>query len=55
MTSRNERPNAVSGPAKRPTPTRPLDGFYLIYNDTRAAGRPDQRTFAIKRTLMLAF
>ncbi|NOT26207.1 MAG: carbohydrate binding family 9 domain-containing protein [Acidobacteria bacterium] len=34
---------------------RPLSDFYLVYNDVRTAGRPDQRTFAIKHTLMLAF
>ena len=34
---------------------RPLSDFYLVYNDTRAAGRPTQRTFAVKHTLMLAF
>jgi hypothetical protein len=34
---------------------RPLSDFYLVYNDIRTAGRPDQRTFAIKHTLMLAF
>jgi hypothetical protein len=34
---------------------RPLSDFYLVYNDTRAAGRPSQRTFAVKHTLMLAF
>jgi hypothetical protein len=34
---------------------RPLSDFYLVYNDTRSAGRVGQRTFAIKHTLMLAF
>jgi len=34
---------------------RPLSDFYLVYNDTRAAGRLSQRTFAVKHTLMLAF
>jgi hypothetical protein len=34
---------------------RPLSDFYLVYNDTRTSGRPSQRTFAIKHTLMLAF
>ena len=34
---------------------RPLSDFYLVYNDTRAAGRTGQRTVAFKHTLMLAF
>jgi hypothetical protein len=34
---------------------RPLSDFYVVYNDTRAAGRPTQRSFAVKHTLMLAF
>ncbi len=34
---------------------RPLSDFYLVYNDTRAAGRTGQRTVALKHTLMLAF
>ena len=34
---------------------RPLSDFYVVYNDVRTAGRPDQRTFAIKHTLMMAF
>jgi hypothetical protein len=34
---------------------RPLSDFYVVYNDARTSGRPGQRTFAIKHTLMLAF
>jgi hypothetical protein len=34
---------------------RPLSDFYVVYNDVRTAGRPSQRTFAIKHTLMMAF
>ena len=34
---------------------RPLSDFYLVYNDTRPAGRTGQRTVAFKHTLMLAF
>jgi hypothetical protein len=34
---------------------RPLSDFYVVYNDTRSAGREGQRTFALKHTLMLAF
>jgi hypothetical protein len=34
---------------------RPLSDFYVVYNDVRTAGRLDQRTLAIKHTLMLAF
>ncbi len=34
---------------------RPLSDFYLVYNDTRSAGRRGQRTVAFKHTLMLAF
>ena len=34
---------------------RPLSDFYVVYNDVRTAGRPDQRTLVIKHTLMLAF
>jgi hypothetical protein len=34
---------------------RPLSDFYLVYNDTRSAGRAGQRTVAVKHTLMLAF
>lgn len=34
---------------------RPLSDFYLVYNDTRSAGRTGQRTVALKHTLMLAF
>ena len=34
---------------------RPLSDFYLVYNDTRSAGRSGQRTVALKHTLMLAF
>jgi hypothetical protein len=34
---------------------RPLSDFYVVYNDVRTAGRPGQRTFAVKHTLMLAF
>ena len=34
---------------------RPLSDFYVVYNDTRSAGRPGQRTVAVKHTLMLAF
>ena len=34
---------------------RPLSDFYVVYNDVRSAGRPDQRTLVIKQPLMLAF
>ena len=34
---------------------RPLSDFYLVYNDTKSAGRRGQRTVALKHTLMLAF
>ena len=34
---------------------RPLSDFYVVYNDTRSAGREGQRTLAVKHTLMLAF
>jgi hypothetical protein len=34
---------------------RPLSDFYLVYNDSRSADRPGQRTFALKHTIMLAF
>ena len=34
---------------------RPLSDFYVVYNDTRSAGRENQRTLAVKHTLMLAF
>ena len=34
---------------------RPLSDFYVVYNDTRSAGRESQRTVAVKHTLMLAF
>jgi hypothetical protein len=34
---------------------RPLSDFYIVYNETRVAGRLPQRTVAIKHTLLLSF
>ena len=34
---------------------RPLSDLYLVFNNTNAAGRPDQRTIAIKHTILLSF
>ena len=34
---------------------RPLSDFYFVYNETRTAGRRDQRTIALKHTILLSF
>jgi hypothetical protein len=34
---------------------RPLSDFFLVFNDTRTAGLPEQKMIALKYTLLLAF
>jgi len=34
---------------------RPLSDFYVVYSDTRASGRPGERTIALKHTILLSF